>query len=255
MTTRAILILALFLTTFGCDRQASNPPLRVAAAASLKDVLNQLSTEYGRPVELTFGASGALASQIRQGAPIDVYLSADAANVDALVKSGDLLLDTRLTVAGNDLVLVVPSGAASTAGSFADLARPRFKRIAVGEPKTVPAGRYARQVLDRLKLTDKLQDKLVEAVDVRQVLAYVAAGEVDAGIVYGSDAAAAGGKVRVYAVADPSTHEPIRYDAAVVKASNREAAGGDFLAFLRSPKAQKAFADLGFSPPPRRGGA
>ena len=258
----AVLLLGLALLPAACRRAApAQSAVRVAAAASLKDVLTAAADAYradtGRSVAFTFGASGTLAAQVRQGAPIDLYLSADAALVDRLADAGAIVAGTRATVAGNRLVIVAPAG--STAGPLAgpaDLTGPAFAKIAAGEPTAVPAGRYAAQVFVRLGLTERLRPKLVYAADVRQALAYAAAGEVDAAVVYASDARAAAGKVRVLATIDPALHDPIRYDAAVVAGSNNAAAARAFLDYLKSPAGQAAFGRYGFAksdggnPPP-----
>ncbi len=261
----AILLLALTLVPAACGRGApADTAPRVAAAASLKDVLAAAADAYradtGGSVAFTFGASGTLAAQIRQGAPVDLYLSADARTVDRLADAGAILLETRATVAGNRLVIVAPadsaadsaadSGADSGAdplASPADLAGPGFAKIAAGEPTAVPAGRYAAQAFARLGLTEALRPKLVYAADVRQALAYAAAGEVDAAVVYASDARAAAGKVRVLATIDPALHDPIHYDAAVVAGSKNAAAARAFLDYLRSPAGRAVFARYGFS--------
>src|SRR5690606_28035347 len=154
------------------------------------------------------GSSGALAEQINQGAPVDVFVAAAAAPVDDLVRSGKLLADTRRDVAANDLVLVVPatrSGAAASGEirAFSDLAAPTVKRIAIGEPKTVPAGRYAAEVFKTLKIDGAaFAAKLVFGGNVRQVLTYVETANVAAGVVYATDAQS-NAKVRVVAKADP----------------------------------------------------
>ena len=247
------LMIAL-LTAPGCGR-AAPPAVTVAAAASLKDVLAEVAGQFtaatGREVALTFGASGALAAQVRQGAAIDVFVSADAGHVDRLIGAEALVADTRTTVAGNDLVVVVPADSSARAlPSLAGLGGAEFGRVAVGEPRAVPAGRYAAQAFGRLGLAERLRPKLVYAADVRQALAYVAAGEVDAAVVYGSDAAAAAGKVRVVALVDPALHDPIRYDAAVVAGAKQAEGARAFVAYLQTAAARGVFRKYGFAPAP-----
>jgi molybdate transport system substrate-binding protein len=155
--------------------------------------------------------------------------------------------ETRKVIAGNELVLVVPADAADPPARFEDLADPRFKRVAVGHPATVPAGDYAMQALTALKLSDAVAERLVYGNNVRHVLVYVERGEVDAGVVYKTDALASAGRVKVAAAADPSWHEPIRYPAVVLKASRKQQAARRFLGFLAGDKAQGILRSKGFT--------
>src|SRR5213078_4705154 len=132
-----------------------------------------------------------------------------------------------------------PKSSRLNVASFADLADPSVKRLAMGQPKTVPAGQYAAQVLAHLHLESVLTDRIVYAASVRQVLDYVVRGEVDAAIVYATDAIQAGENVRVIARADPAWHEPIHYVAAVVKKSAHADAAKRFVNFLRGDAAQR----------------
>ena len=140
-------------------------------------------------VACNYGASGTLQQQIEQGAPVDVYLSASPKQMDALEKKGLLLPGTRKNLLRNEIVLIVPKDSSSHVSSFQDLARPDVKQIALGEPTTVPAGEYAQEVLTYLGIYGVVKPKAVLAKDVRQVLTYVETGNVDAGIVYSTDAA------------------------------------------------------------------
>lgn len=239
-----ILTLLLTIPVFG-------ETIRVAAAISLSEAMKTAAADYekatGNKVVLNFGSSGQLMGQIRNGADVDVFISAADRQVDELAR--DKLVDpaTRTVVATNALVLIVPADAKSPPASFEALAG--AARIAIGEPQTVPAGQYARQVLTSLKLTDALKPKLVYGTNVRQVLAYVERGEVSAGVVYLTDAITAGEKVKVVATADPKTHEPIVYPGVVVSASRKPDAAGRFLAHITRPANAAAFTARGFARP------
>ncbi|MGA3067887.1 MAG: molybdate ABC transporter substrate-binding protein [Tepidisphaeraceae bacterium] len=226
--------------------------ITVSAAISLKEALGDVAKQYAADtndqVNLNFGASGLLASQIEQGAPVDLFVSAGAKQVDALVKDGLADPATRTAVATNELVLIVPAGAKNPPAKFEDLTDPRFAHIAIGDPKTVPAGQYAMQTLVSLNLEEPLATRLVEGANVRQVLIYVSLGEADAGVVYATDAAQAGKKVIVAAVAPETSHDPIVYPAVILKAGKTDAAAR-FLSYLQSDKARAILIAHGFGVP------
>ena len=228
-------------------------PARVGAAISLQNVLQEIGAKYkeqtGREVSFTFGSSGQLMGQIKNGAPIDLFISAAHQHVDQLAKEKLIDEASRRVIATNTLVLIVQADAASAPAGFAQLAGSNVRRLAMGEPRTVPAGQYAQQVLDHLKLTDSLRQRLIYGTNVRQVLAYVERGEVDAGIVYRTDALISGDKVRIVAAADPEWHEPIEYPAAVVAGSRNASGATDFLEFLASPAAREVLEAHGFGSP------
>lgn len=233
---------------------ASTPqPLRVAAAISLQEVLGELARTYedrsGQPVELTFGSSGQIAAQVASGAPIDLLISAAHSPLTDLAASGRVEMETARIIARNRLVLVVPAAAAQAPTGFTDLASPTVRRLAVGQPETVPAGQYAQQVLGHLGLDETLRGRIVYATNVRQVLSYVLRAEVSAGIVYQTDVRAAGDGVRVVATADQAWHEPIEYPAVIVTAVQTHAEAQEFLEFLASPEATSILRARGFEAP------
>lgn len=231
--------------------------IRVGAAVSLKEAFGEIATLYkadtGETVEFVFGSSGQIAAQIKSGAPIDAFVSAAQKQFDDLAKDGLLDVKTRHLVAGNELVLIVPVAAKGGAvGGFDDLKKDAVAKIAVGEPKTVPAGQYAAQTLKALKLDDVVKGKIVFGTNVRQVLAYVERGEVQAGLVYRTDAQESaakesGDKVAIVATADAATHEPIIYPAAVLSKTEHGDAAGHFLDYLMSEKAIAVLRAKGFS--------
>jgi molybdate transport system substrate-binding protein len=233
---------------------AAAETISVSAAISLKDALGEIAADYqartGERVRFSFGSSGQLAAQVTQGAPVDVFVSAAEREVTDLVAANLAAGATRVVVAGNALVLVVPTDAKDPPAALCQLADRKVRRIAIGEPRTVPAGEYAAQVLKSLKLDDAVRGRLVYGSNVRQVLDYVARGEVDAGLVYHTDAAVAGDEVRVVATVDPATHAPIVYPAVVVSASKKKDAANRFLEYLGSAEAQATLAARGFAPPP-----
>jgi len=231
---------------------ARGEDITVSAAISLKGSLEAMRPQYetktGDRLKFTFASSGQLAAQIKNGAPVDLFISAARKQVDELNSAGKTDKATATVVAGNELVLIVPTDSQSAPKSFDELAGDKVRRIGVGEPKTVPAGDYAQQVLASLKLTEKLKGRLVYGLNVRQVVQYVERGEVEAGIVYTSDAKEAGDKVKVVATADPSWHKPIEYWAVVVVDSKHAAAAKNFLAYLESEPAQTILKANGFLP-------
>lgn len=227
--------------------------VRVAAAISMKEAVTDIAKAYeaetGDKVTLTFGSSGQLAAQLKAGAPIDVFISAATAQLDDLDKAGLVDAATRRDVAGNSIVLIVPADGKVPLADFAALADAGIKRLAIGEPKTVPAGQYAQQTLNKLGLSQRLAGRLIFGANVRQVLSYVERGEVSAGIVYATDARESGAKVRVIATADPATHDPIRYPAAVTKTSKSPVAAKRFLDSFGGEKAKAVLAAKGFTLP------
>ncbi|NJM56565.1 MAG: molybdate ABC transporter substrate-binding protein [Synechococcales cyanobacterium RU_4_20] len=199
-----------------------NTTLLVSAAASLREVMEEIKPSYQQEypnVNLTFnfGASGALLRQIEQGAPADIFISAAQHQMDKLDQKGSLVPGTRSNLANNKLVLIVPKNSRSVS-SFMSLNQPGIKRIAIGEPRSVPAGQYGEQVLQKLNLWKALKPKLVYANHVRQVLAMVESGNVDAGLVYATDAKISD-KVKVVVIAANNFHSPIVYPMAVLRSS------------------------------------
>jgi molybdate transport system substrate-binding protein len=247
----ASLLLAIGLRLFDPSPviAQSSTNLLVSAAASLKDALGEINTLYqqskpGVNISYNFGASGALQQQIEQGAPADVFISAAKKQMDALEQKGLLVPGTLANLANNRLVLVVPSNSTGVT-SFNTLADPKVKKIAIGEPRSVPAGQYAEQVLQKLNLYDKIKTKLVLANNVRQVLASVESGNADAGLVYASDAKISD-KVKVAVVADDKYHSPIVYPMAVLKSSKNVDAAKEFVQFLSSEPAKTVLKKYGF---------
>ncbi len=226
--------------------------LTIAAAASLKDALTEVKDLYlqEKPkttLTINFAGSGTLQKQIEQGADVDLFFSAATSNMDTLKNKGLLIDSTVRNVLGNKLVLVVPIGSkVPVNSSFSVVATdPSIKKIALGEPQTVPAGKYAENVFTYLNIMDKVKAKVVYAQDVKQVLNWVETGNVDAGVVYLTDAKIST-KVTTIATASEASHTPIVYPAALIKSTNNYTASRDFLNFLTSAKAKAVFDKYGF---------
>jgi len=232
----------------GCQT-AQRPVLTLSIAASLQDAMVEIESSYQHEhgeVEFrnNFGASGTLAREIEQGAPVDAILSAGSKPIDDLQAKGLLAPGTRTNLLRNSLVLIAPQDSKLT--GFDDLATPGVRLVALGDPASVPAGHYGRQTLNSLKLYDQLHDKMVLGKDVRQVLTYIETGNADAGLVYGTDARIST-KVRVVAVAPESSHDPIVYPLAIVAGSRNQQTARDFVAYLSSAAARAIFIKHGFT--------
>jgi molybdate transport system substrate-binding protein len=230
----------------------------VFAAASLKEALDAVAAAWvaqghPRPV-IAYAGTPALARQIEQGAPADVFVSADAAWMDWAQQRGLLRPGSRADLVGNRLVLVAPARAASPtlrlASGVALEGALGAGRLAVADVETVPAGRYARAALRSLGVWDRVADRLAQAESTRAALMLVARGEAPLGIVYASDARAEP-RVRVVDTFDAASHPAIVYPVAVV-ARARSPRAEPFVAFLRSADAAALFAARGFLPPPPR---
>jgi molybdate transport system substrate-binding protein len=228
---------------------SSHVILTLSVAASLQYAIVDAESAYRREhsevdFRNNFGSSGTLAREIEQGAPVDAFLSAAAKPIDDLQAKGLILADSRRNLLRNSLVLIAPRD--SQLKGFEGLTDKSIRLIALGDPASVPAGQYGRQTLTALHLIDKLNAKLVIGKDVRQVLTYVETGNADAGIVYGTDAAASE-RVRIVAIAPESSHEPIVYPVAVVQASRNQDAARKFIEYLSSSAAKAIFIQHGFT--------
>jgi molybdate transport system substrate-binding protein len=242
-----------FLIALSVALPARGETITVSAAISLKESLSEIGKAYETAthdqVIFNFDASGKLQMQIMQGAPVDAFVSADDEQMNKLEITRKIRNGSRRVVVNNTLVLIVPAEAKNPPADFADLATDRGRKISIGEPKTVPAGRYAMQTLKSMKLDQAVGPRLVYGESVRQVLTYVEQDEVNAGIVYGTDARLAKDKVKVVATADPATHDVIEYPAAVVAASSHQEAAAKFLDYLATAPARAVFVSRGFSIP------
>ena len=240
-------MLAVAVTMFGFSARAAE--MTVSAAASLTNAFTELKGLFekqhaGLTVNTNFAASNPLLKQIQEGAPVDVFASADQATMDKAVAAKVVDPTTRHIFALNDLVLIVPKGTQKPSG-LADLKM--FKRIALGNPDSVPAGRYTKAALLSAGLWDSLAPQYIMGNNVRQVLDYVARGEVDAGFVYHTDAKQMADKVDV--VMNVKGHAPVSYPIAVATTGKNATMGQEFCKFVLSAEGQAVLAKYGFSQP------
>ena len=265
---RLCMILCTLLIPFGCGNSepqspqpnpAQNHPnqssvakteLVIAAAASLTDALNEMKQTFeaeNQNITLTyaFGSSGKLAQQITQGAPVDLFLSASKKDMDKLKEPSLVTTDSIATFVHNELVLIAPKDSPLTISSFEELSHSSISHLAIGEPQSVPAGSYTKQVFTTLKLWDKLQPTLVFGSDVRQVLTYVESGNAEAGIVYASDAHVSK-QVKVLATANPAWHDAIDYPGAILSSTAHRKEAEMFFQFVKSNKGQEILRKYGF---------
>jgi molybdate transport system substrate-binding protein len=247
-------LLTLALTLMLTAPAAAAPPapvveLNVYAAASLADAMKEIGTAYqksaGVKISLNLGASNTLARQIAERAPADVFLSADEAKMDDLEKQGLVLKGTRRSLLSNTLVIVVPVDSKVKIVSAKDLIREDVKAIALCEPQTVPAGIYAQQYLRKVRVWDQVVTKLVPAENVRAALAAVESGNVDAGIVFKTDAGVSK-LVRVVLEIPAAEGPDISYPVAVLSGSAKAEAARRFVAYLESPAGISVFRKYGF---------
>jgi len=246
-----ILVLAILaFIASGAHAQGKNEII-ISAAASLRNAFEEIGAIYekqtGVRARFNYAASGVLQQQIESGAPVDVFASAARQQMDSIEKKGLLLDGTRQNFTGNSLVLITPADSRLKLGSFQDLTDAKVGRIAIGNPKTVPAGQYAQDLLTALGLWDKLRPRFIPAENVRQVLDYVSRDEVEAGLVYASDAANTEGKIKVVAAAPKGSHEDIIYPIAVIKDTKNSDAAKKFIELTQSKTGRDILAKYGFT--------
>jgi molybdate transport system substrate-binding protein len=226
--------------------------LTVSAAASLTQAFQEIGSQFetqnpGTKVKFNFGASGALMQQIANGAPVDVFASADTDTMDkAVAKKAVNAADVKVFTS-NQLVLVTPANSLAVMTQLVDLKKPDIKRFAMGLPASVPAGLYAQGALEKAGLWTELKDKVISTQNVRQALDYVARNEVDAGFVYASDAQLMAGKVKV--AFQVATTSPIHYPMAKVASSTKSEDALKFMAFVMSNAGQSILKKHGFTAP------
>jgi molybdate transport system substrate-binding protein len=219
----------------------------VSAAASLADVLREIAPAYerrtGQRIAINVGASNTLARQIAAGAPVDLFISADEAQMNTVGQA--IVAGTRVDLLTNRLAVAVPDDRPRTMSSIRDLLDPAIRRIAIGDPAAVPAGVYAREYLQQAGIWDAVQPKLIPSGSVRLALAAVESGSADAAIVYATDVAIAHHARLAFTVA-AADGPAIRYPAAVIRSGANVDGGRRFLAYLRGDEAARVFARRGF---------
>jgi molybdate transport system substrate-binding protein len=226
--------------------------LIVSAAASLTNAFGEIGKSFenahpGTKVIFNFAASGPLLLQIEQGAPVDVFAAADQKTMDQAHEKQLIVPDTRRDFTSNELVLIVPLASKIDLKGSKDLIRPEVARIALGNPDSVPAGRYAAEALNMEGLWETLKPRFIFGNSVRQVLDYVSRGEVDAGFVFASDAVIAADKVRV--ITKVETHQPIRYPIAMVATTSKRELAQSFIDWVGSTAGRKILERYGFGKP------
>ncbi len=246
MTRRFFVLLCCFALAASPGLAAN---LRVSAASSLTDALHDIAALYQRDTHDTllfdFGASSTLARQIAEGAPSDVFLSADELKMDQLQQRGYVVKASRRSILTNTLVIIVPSDSNLKINGPTDLADNAISTIAVAEPQSVPAGIYAKEYLRKNHVWDRIKDKLIPTENVRAALAAVESGNVQAGIVYRTDALISR-SVRIAFEVPVAEGPKISYPVAIVGDSKQKAAAQKFIDFLQSPPAQEVFRKYGF---------
>jgi molybdate transport system substrate-binding protein len=249
---RSWITLCLLLLSLPSAAAADKSAVTVFAAASLTNVLQELGDAFTKetavPVRFSFAASSALAKQIENGAPADVFFAADVEWMDYLQTRKLIQIATRHDAVGNQLVLVAPASskvALKIGPHFALAATLGTGHLATGDPDSVPVGRYAREALTQLGVWREVEARLVRADSVRSALAFVDRGEAALGIVYATDAKI-DNRVRIVDVFPDSTHLPIVYPIALTAVA--KAAGREFVDYVRSPLGDAAFRKYGFSP-------
>jgi len=249
-------VIGVILLLGGCSFQSPTvapTTIRVSAASSLTDALEEARTVYqkahaGTNIELNCGASGQLQAQIEHGAPSDVFVSASPKEMNALSTKGMIVESSRVTLVGNELVLIAPQ--AKALKSWNDLSTDAVKKIALANPESVPAGRYAKETLEHRNLWSAVNPKAVFGENVRQVLKYVQSGDVDAGIVFRSDVDPKDASVRIVDKAQNGIdHKTIDYPIAVLKSAHDQASALAFAQFLSSNEGRPILIRHGFSQP------
>lgn len=242
--------LSLILTGMAC--RGDQEDLLVFSAASLTDVMQEIGNRFnqreGVAVVFSFGGSTSLGQQIIRGAPADVFLSAGTGPMDRLDDRGLLRSDSRVDLLMNKLVLVADPRRAERLGikSLDDLTSTNV-RVAIADPELAPAGRYTKEAMQELGLWEQVEERVVYSPDVRAALTYVDTGNVDASIVYETDARTEQG-LQVLVLLPVQSHTPIVYPVAAVGSSSQTQAVDRFLEYVQSDEAKWVFLEYGFSP-------
>jgi molybdate transport system substrate-binding protein len=250
------MVIGLILVSFTLISCGSSPAreqteLTISAAASLTDALKEIQKAFElkyNHIKLNYnlGSSGALQQQIQQGAPVDVFLSASTKHMNVLVQQQWIQEDQQINVLSNEIAMIVPIDSKLIIENSEDLTREDIKKIAIGIPESVPAGNYAKEALINAKLWEPLQQKLVQAKDVRQVLHYVETGNADAGFVYKSDVLSSS-KVKIAYVLDPKTYAAVEYPFGIVKSTQHREEAEKFYTFIQTKEALNIFVKYGFT--------
>lgn len=259
---KLLLITIMFLIAVGCGEtnknttvegtkeEIKNVNLTISVAASLKESMEELKNIYEKEkdevtITYNFASSGSLQKQIEQGAAVDLFISAAPKQMNALKDKGLILEETAINLLGNNMVLVIPTDSKLDISDFKDLTKASIKKVAVGEPSSVPVGQYAQEAFKSLGILEEVTSKAVYAKDVKEVLTWTESSNVDAGIVYETDAKNSD-KVKIVTTAPKDAYTKIIYPAAVIKDSKNFHEAEEFLNFLRGDKAKVVFEKYGF---------
>lgn len=241
----------VFITILIMANNIYGSTITISAAASLKDVMTEIRKTYETENKtdnllFNFGGSGSLQQQIENGAPVDIFISAAQKQIDELDKKNLLVKTSKVNLLKNEVVLVTPISSKIAIKSFKDLLNNKIVNIGIGEPKSVPAGQYSLEIFNKLGVAEKVNSKLVYGKDVRTILSWVETGNVDAGIVYKTDAILSD-KVKIVSTAPKDSHTPVVYPAAIIAGSKVQNESKKFLKFLKSKKATDIFIKFGFT--------
>jgi molybdate transport system substrate-binding protein len=247
--------LGILLVLLAVAPPAAAQDVLLSVAVSMKEAVEELGRGFasrrpGVKLRYNLGSSGELQKQIEAGAPVDLFVSAAQRQMDELDRKGLIVRASRRVFARNVLTVIKPADSRLDLAKPRDLLDARVARIVVGNPRTVPVGQYAEESLRALGLWDRLRPKLVFVENVRQALEYVARGEVEAGVVYTTDAAVRADRVKEALRPGEETYRPIVYPVAVVAGAKQPALAQAFIELLVSAEGQAVLARLGFQPPP-----
>ncbi len=248
--TMAVLMAATIFTGCAGNKQ-KNVELTILAAASLTDVCGEIEAKYedanpGVNLTFSYGGSGALQTQIEEGVPCDVFISAATKQMTALDENGIMKSDSIMKLLENKVVLIVPADSKAGIASFDDVVTEEVKMIGLGEPGSVPVGQYSEEIFTNLGILDTVKTKANYGSDVRTVLSWVETGAVDCGVVYATDAYTTD-KVKIVCEAPEGSHKAVIYPAGVVAASANEDVAEAFVAYLQSDEVMALFESYGFS--------
>ena len=243
-------ILATACTDFSLSKKQQKINLTISVASSVQDAMKDIKILYRKKnpnvyINYNYGSSGSLQQQIEQGAPTDIFLSAAPKQMNALQRKGLLLTETRQDLLKNRVVLIVLKGTNNNL-TFGSLNKAEFKKVALGDPASVPAGQYGKEVLSSLELYKKIDSKLIFGKNTRQIVFYVETGNVDAGLVYETDVRISE-KVKIVDTASESYHSPIIYPVSVIRNSKYPEEAKKFTEFLFSEEVKNIFQNYGFS--------
>ncbi|RNF41181.1 molybdate ABC transporter substrate-binding protein [Planococcus salinus] len=247
---RTLLFLTITLLLAGCGTTSADrkDELFISAASSLTDAMQAAETEFGKAhpdIELVinYGSSGKLSNQIEQGAPVDLFLSASAKDMDRLVE-GELIDGTTVVPFASNHLVLASTAAVDEVPDFSAVLQGFEGKIAIGEPESVPLGMYTREALTELDLWESIEERVIYAKDARQVVSYLESGNVEAGIIYSSDQGLAQGLQTMVEL--PDTGEAIIYPAGISSTAENQEAAEAFLAFLTGEEGQEVLEQFGF---------